>query len=283
MTRLITEWIKDLENTAFGWNEQLISMTGCGYNKLAASVSGLSEEQQAEAFSEYKVAVVPITSGLGEIESFPQSVAAITSAMGFNSFVTSATDVDGIWEAKRLGADVLFMADDNRYIALNMRNGRIGDNNEATGKGYAQLLLEFAEAECAGRRLPESGNTAVLGFGIIGRTMTAYLMEKGIVPAVYDKDPGRREDVLSMGAEWIDDAAELRKYSYILDGTSEGGWLSSEMLADDVLIAAPGIPFSLDDKSSRKLEGRYLHDMLEIGTAVMMGLALAPDTSAETI
>ena len=98
--------------------------------------------------------------------------------------------------------------------------------------------------------------------------MAGYLREKGIVPAVYDKDVSRKDIVLKQGFEWMDRIDRLKEYPHILDGTSEGGWLSRSMLSENVL--------SLDDEARTELEGRYLHDMLETGTAVMMGYALVP-------
>lgn len=272
MTRLVTEWIRELEDTAADRDEELKALTGTGYIRLASLVSGVSEDVLAEASREYKVAVVPVTSGLGEIETFPQSVAAITSAMGFDTFVTEGTDVNGFYEAKCSGADIVYMADDDRYIAVNMRNGNIGENDISTGRGYAELMLQFAAAR---NKKPETGNTVVLGFGRIGKIMAGYLKEKGIIPAVYDKDKSKKESVLKQGFKWADSIAEIREYLYILDGTSEGSWLSTAVLSDDVLISAPGIPLSLDDDGKQMLEGRYLHDMLETGTAVMLGYALA--------
>lgn len=272
MTRLVTEWIRELEDTAADRDEELKALTGTGYIRLASLVSGVSEDVLAEASREYKVAVVPVTSGFGEIETFPQSVAAITSAMGFDTFVTEGTDVNGFYEAKCSGADIVYMADDDRYIAVNMRNGNIGENDISTGRGYAELMLQFAAAR---NKKPETGNTVVLGFGRIGKIMAGYLKEKGIIPAVYDKDKSKKESVLKQGFKWADSIAEIREYLYILDGTSEGSWLSTAVLSDDVLISAPGIPLSLDDDGKQMLEGRYLHDMLETGTAVMLGYALA--------
>ena len=273
MTRLVTEWIRDLEETAAARDEELRRLTGAGYVELAALTAGVPEELIIKASEEYKVAVVPVTSGLGEIESFTQAVAAVTAAMGFYTFVTEHTDVSGFYEASCRGADIVYMADDDRYIAVNMRTGKIGENDISTACGYAQLLLQLADRK--GKK-PESGSTAVLGFGRIGSIMAGYLREKGIVPAVYDKDAGRKDIVLKQGFEWIDSIDRLKEYLYILDGTSEGGWLSRPMLSENVLMAAPGIPLSLDDEAQTELDGRYLHDMLETGTAVMMGYALAP-------
>lgn len=267
MTRLITDWICDMENSAAGWDRELKKLTGAGYREIGSMVSGWSAESISEAAECEKVAVVPVTSGLGTISTFAEAVAAIVRTMGFETFVTEGTDVNGIYEAHVKDADIVFMADDDRYIALNIRDGSIGDNNIATASGYVEILNKMAGG-VSGQK------AAVLGYGIIGQLMAQFLADKGADVAVFDKNPDKKQSVVSDGYQWIDDSAELRLYKYIVDGTSEGNWLSEDMLADDVLIAAPGIPFSLTETAQKKLEGRYVHDLLEIGTAGMLGLAI---------
>ena len=267
MTRLISEWIAEMEEKAAAWNEELITDFGAGYVEIASAVSGKSIVEINEAATEHKVAVIPITCGQGTIEFFSESVAAIVRAMGFDAFVTKASDVNGIYEAHTAGADIIFMADDDRYIALNLKNGKIGDNNIATGRGFAEMLSRLAGD------LKEK-ETVVLGYGIIGKIMADYFSKKGAVITVFDKNNEKKEEVLKDGYKWMDDIEGIGKFRYVADGTSEGGWLSESMLSGDALIAAPGIPLSLDESSAEKLKGRYVHDLLEIGTAVMLGLAL---------
>lgn len=266
MTRLITEWISEMEETAKAWDGRLKEITGHGYVEIAAAVSGHSVEDVAEASETMTVAVTPITSGLGVIGNFSESVAAIVKAMGFRAFVTGTTDVDGMYEAKVRGADLVFAAEDNRYIALNFNNGKVSDNNIATAAGYAELLRKTA------------GNlndkpAAVLGYGIVGQLLAGRLAEYGAKVNVYDRDRAKKELVDRDGYLWIE-RGKLSEYRYIADATCEGGWLSSRELAEDAFMAAPGIPLSLDEESREKMSCRYIHDMLEIGTAAMVGMAL---------
>lgn len=265
MTRLKTEWITDIEKQAADWNRRLEQQTGLDYLELAARVSGNSRKSLEQAAKNCRIGVVPITSGLGTIDTFSQSVAAIVRAMGFETFVTGACDVDGIYEACRGGADILYMADDNRYLALNIQNGKTGDNNLATARGFAEILCSMAGD------LKEQ-QTAVLGYGIIGQLMARDLAEKGAEIAVYDKDPAKEGQVLADGYRWISSAEALKNFQYIADATSQGPWLEADMLHPDVILAAPGIPFSLSEAAKEALKGRYVHDLLEIGTASMLGL-----------
>lgn len=273
MTRLISEWIMEMEETAADWNAALKRQIGLDFIDLAATAAKRSTEELKTAALTETVAVVPITSGLGTISSFAESVAAIVRTMGFRVFVTKCTDVNGIYEAYEKGAGIVFMADDDRYIALNRKKGSIGDNNIATAAGYVEALMSMAglPQNCNGIR---DVQVAVLGYGVIGQLMAAYLTEKGALISVYDKDIKKKAAVENDGYRWIGSTEELKQYRYIADATSEGNWLSADLLHDEVCIAAPGVPLSLMEEARQKYEGRYIHDFLEIGTACMMGFAI---------
>ena len=267
MTRLKSEWIKDLDKTASEWNLSLKEIAGVGYIELAAYISGNSVEKILQAAEEYKVAVIPITSGDGIINTFSESVAAIVSSMGFDAFVTEKTDVDGIHEAYMNDADIMFMADDTRYIAISARNGMACDNNIATAYGFSEILCRMAGEI-------KNKNVAVLGYGIIGELMAEYLADKGATIYIYEKKHELRQKAENSGYFWIEDAEKLKSCDYIADATCTGNWLSKNMLSENAVIAAPGIPFSLDSESADEMKGRYVHDLLEIGTAVMVGMAV---------
>lgn len=270
MTRLASEWIYDIEEKASGWNEELKTKIGLDFIDLAAKFSGRSRAQIVKASEEYSVAVIPVTSGLGTISSFSESVAAIVRVMGFNTIVTENTDVNGIYEAYVKGADILFMADDDRYIAMNRKTGAVGDNNIATASGYAEVLLALAGMPEGA----EGARIAVLGYGIIGRLLASYLTGKGAAVSIYDKDVSKKSAVEAAGYAWIEDTEGLKEFKYVADATSEGNWLRSSFLHEDTVIAAPGVPFSLTAEAQQKYAGRYVHDLLEIGTACMIGGAI---------
>lgn len=267
MTRLTAQWIARMEETAADWSHELKRRVGLDYLDLAALAGGKTRGELKRASEEYRVAVVPITSGEGIIDAFSQSVAAIVRAMGFSALVTEGTDVNGIHEACGKGADILYMADDHKYIALNLRSGRLGDNDRATACGFVEILGAMAKGL-------EDREVAVLGYGIIGRLMAEQLHGKGARVAVYDRLPEKKEAAEGDDCGWIETAEGLRQYAYIADATSQGGWIHPGMLREDVLIATPGIPLSLDSQAAKELQGRYVHDLLEIGTACMLGMAL---------
>ncbi len=70
--------------------------------------------------TQFKVAAVPVSSGEGVIPTFCNAVSAITGHLGMQSFITQRADVSGLTDAIRLGADIVFMADDSEFIALKL-------------------------------------------------------------------------------------------------------------------------------------------------------------------
>lgn len=267
MTRLKTEWIEETGLKASAWDMSLNDMLGAGYDEILEAVGGKTCEEIAHAKRTLKVAAVPVTQGEGIIGNFAESVAGIVKAAGFSSFVTLNTDVNGLYEAKCKGADIVFLADDDRYIALNLNNGRIGDNNIATADAYAKILCRMSWGL-------EGKDCLVLGFGIIGQLMAETIRNKGGNVYVFEKNPEKKKAVLEAGYFWISNQDEIKRFKYIADGTNVGDWLKTDMLNSEALISAPGIPLSLDIDAREQFRGRYIHDLLEIGTIGMLGLAI---------
>ena len=97
MTRLITEWIMDMEEGCQKRDLELKAKTGLSLLEIAAAAAGKEPEALRRLAGDgLLVAAVPVTAGLGVIGQFAQSVAAIIKTAGFDCFVTEATDVDGI-------------------------------------------------------------------------------------------------------------------------------------------------------------------------------------------
>ena len=239
MTRLITEWLTPIENGMNEWDEKLLRLTGYGLGGLAARAAGAEENIAAGK----RAAVVSITSGEGVIGSFAESIAAILQTIGMEVLVTEQTDVSGIYEAVCEDADVVFMADDDRYIALNLRNGRVGENDFCTAMGYLQLLEDYNLKETGGALKGQP--VLLMGYGRVGRIMHMLLMEKGALVTVYDKDPAKQEELESLGIPQIKSPEEISAYRLIVDLTNEGDWLEPEWLQEDLIMAAPGVPLSL--------------------------------------
>ena len=267
MTRLRAEWIVDIEENILECQDYLKEKSGLDFPALAAKVSGYPLSSLENSAAEIKVAVVPITTGLGIITSFSESVASVIRIMGFEAFVTEKTDVDGIYEAYQSKADILYMADDDRFIALNLCKNKIIDNNYATATGYVTVLEGIAKGL-------EGKTILLLGYGLVGKEIYQCLLKKGADVVVYDKLGWKLDKLQKEGVKIIRCQEEIAEFPLIIDATSEGAWINKEMLHKDAWIVAPGIPFSLDQEAEVDLKGRIIHDYLQIGAAAMLGLAI---------
>ncbi len=264
MTRLLGEWMRSLVDKLDAREEELQLKTGLDFAGVAAAANGLPREAVEEAAKRLSVFAVPITQGLGVIEAFAESVAAIVERAGFSAFVTERTDVSGFYEAYRRGADIVFLADDARYVAFRLDARRLSDNNEATARGYV-AALEAAAGGLAGR------DVLVVGCGVVGREAGKSLVAKGARPVYYDIDEKRLACAAHAGSAVERDASCLGRYSLVFDATNTGGWLRDGMLREDAWVAAPGVPLSLDEAAMRRYGARVIHDDLEIGTLAMLG------------
>lgn len=267
MTRLITDWILDIQDTIRDTERELKSKTGLSYAALAAKVSGCSANDIERAAREIKVAIVPVTTGLGIIGSFAQSVAAVAGVMGFQSCITKNTDVNGLYEAYQGRADLVYMADDNRFICINLNKKKMAENDYATAMGYT-AALEGVLGSFVGKEI------LILGCGNVGLEFIKLLRKKGASFAVHDTSGIRLAMARKEDAPCIVSPDEIKRYKYIIDATSQGGWLHTDMLHPEAWIAAPGIPLSLDEDALEVYKDRLIHDPLQIGTASMLGLSL---------
>ena len=264
MTRLVGEWMRSLMENIDEHENDLIQKTGLDYAAVAAAASAMTKKELTQSAGRFGVAVIPITQGLGVIECFAQSVAAIVERAGFSSFVTEDTDVSGFYEAYRRGADIVFLADDKRYVGFRLDTRRLMDNNEATAQGYV-TALEACAGSLVGKRV------LVIGCGVIGRTAGVHLLAKQAVPVYYDSDPKKLIAGQLPGGLIERDACCIERYALIFDATNSGGWLHEGMLREDAWIASPGVPLSLDAAAMDRYGARLIHDDLEIGTLTMLG------------
>lgn len=262
MTRLITEWIADMEEGCQRRDLELKNKTGLSLLELAAKAAGRDVAELRRLSGDVVVAAVPVTAGLGVIGQFAQSVAAILRTTGFNCMVTDKSDVNGIYEAYTKDADLIFVADDDRFLAINTKTKKIGENNLATAAGYVAALESMMNKK--GVALKDAP-VLVLGYGPVGKHTEEILLAKGARVTVFDKDPfqgkpNRPQDIIH--------------FPYIIEATPQPAWIHKDMLAPDSLIAAPGIPLGLDAEAAEIFKNQLIHDMLDIGTATMLAMAL---------
>ena len=270
MTRLKTEWIDYMLDGMNDYNSSLKAKTGFDLAGLTMDTFGISKEKYDRLTGSLLVATVPVTQGEGIISSFSESVAAIIRSMGFRTYVSEDTDVEGIYGSILMDADVVYMADDTRYLAFSRDNGSFGENNYATALGF--IMVMRAMMKKAGLDISKE-KILVIGNGLVGEEAVQILLNHGIDFDMYDKDPKAVEAFrdLDTGKYVLSSPEEIKDYRFILDFTNEGGWLKDEMLGTDVIYASPGVPLSLDEKAAERLQNTAVYDNLEIGTAMMLG------------
>ena len=277
MTRLRTEWIDYMLSGMEAYNMRYMERTGTDLSGLVMESYGIDVPKMERFRKELKLAAVPVTQGEGIIGSFSDSICAILRSMGFSAFVPEETDVDGIYSSLRAGADILFMADDIRYLAFSAGNAgqvRYGENNYATALGFIntmKAMMRKAEKEITEEKL------LVIGYGLVGKEACVMLDSMGADFSMYDKDPEALERFREDNPERavLPAPEDIRNYRFILDFTNEGGWLRDEYLAEGVIYASPGVPLSLDEKAAERLQKTSFYDNLEIGTAMMLGEILS--------
>jgi pyrrolysine biosynthesis protein PylD len=256
MTRLITEWIKNPVGDLEKYDSKLLEITGMGICETAFKAAGTPFAAKSD-MKRYKVAVVRVSAGEGVIGSFAEAVAAVISHMGAQVFITKNCDVAGIYEGLTRGAEILFMADDDRFIAFNVKTGALAENDDATAFGYV-AALSFAAGGLTGK------NVMLLGFGRLGKKAHERLVAEGAHVKVFEKG----------------DKLPLPLGGLVFDATDEGKYLSACDISDDILIAAPGVPLSLDDEAHILYKDRVIHDPLHLGAAVMLAMTLKTEEMA---
>ncbi len=259
MTRLTEEMIEDIPRNAKERGERLQNVIGMDLKTLAFRAVG--EDPNDHDLSQYLTASVPITAGLGVIGGFSLSVSAILEGMGFRSFVTSKTDIDGIYEALEKEADIIFTADDLRYIAYNVRTGTYADNAFATAAGYVEALDGVAKGL-------KNKDVLVIGAGLVGTEAMRILTEKGANVHVTDiLEEKAKKAALKFGAiatSDIDQAISSSKYIF----NASPALISGDLISKGAVISSPGLPYSFDAEGEDKSD-TIIHDPLDIGTAVM--------------
>ena len=255
-----------MENELPEWGKKLEEMSKMSLLNLAALGGDVSRGRIKSSSWRIKVAVVPVTQGLGVIDTFCEQVAAIVRLMGFDAFVTEHTDVWGIYEATQEGAGIIFLADDMYFLALNLSKNVVVENSDATARGFVAAL----EGAAGGIRDKE---VLVLGGGRVGKAALSFLKCRGAEGFVYDTDPEVAKMRAAEGWKIVKSTDEFKNFKLIVDCTPEGNWITEEMLHPDMIFASPGVPLSLTPEAAAKFEDRIIHDLLQLGVITMLVMA----------
>lgn len=260
MTRLTPDVIKDVPSRMSSLDSDLEKWTGMNLRQLACVSAGVDSKDIS--MESYSVAVVPITSGKGTIAGFVDSVAAALDSIGMKPFITHSSDVAGMAEAYSSHADLIFMADDERFIALNTRSNSYSDNIWSTARGFVSAL-RHAEGPLRGKRV------LVVGAGRVGREAVRMLLAEGAEVEVTDIIRSRAE---SLGTEFKGVTARFDVEQAISDNrmifNASPGAISGELIREGAVISSPGVPYAFDEEGEKKAK-TIIHDVLSLGVAVM--------------
>ena len=266
MARCLTEKdVTQLPERLPAYEAELVKKTGLSLREIAIRSMEVSEEALTAAIASHTVAVVPITAGGGVVENFSEAVRGILAYLDVNVFKTRESDVAGVAEGVERGADIVFFADDNRFVALNLPLRKVTDNAEATARGYVTAL----EAMAGG--LSQRGVLVVGGAGQVGWNAVLALESKGAKVAACDIDQ-QRMDSLAKGHEVIVERnleEAVSRYTVFFDASPAADIIEAKYIKPETLVAAPGMPLGLTDEAYSLVKQRLIHDVLEIGVAAM--------------
>jgi pyrrolysine biosynthesis protein PylD len=270
------------------YDDHLRRCLGCSIKGLAARAAGIAEPQARRLLEGHRLACVPITAGEGLLEGFTETLAAIARHLGFEAFGTGAGDAAGVAEALERGATLLMMADDERFVVLNLEKRLVVDNAAATAAGFVKGL-ELMAGGLKGR------SVLVLGCGAVGGHAAHWLACGAARVTVFDPLGERctaigRELEKRLGTD-IAVAGGLKRalacHRLVFDASPAAGLIGAADLHPGSIVAAPGFPSGVTPGAAKRLGRRYLHDPLQIGTATMLLQALReappPRTAARAV
>ena len=273
MTRLQSTDISEIGTRLDAYDQELLAKTGHSLRGLACYAVGLNEEDIVDRLPEVLIGVVPIRWGKGVIDGFSETTSDILKHLGFQSVVTANSNVSGLAEALEKRADIIFMSDDDHFVALNVECRQVVDNAAATGKGFA-----------AGLNLMSGGlqgqSALVIGCGAVGFEAAMSLANYGAQISVYDIEPScsrqlaralDRKQNIKIRIE-SDLCQALSKHRFLVEATNSADIIRAKDLSPATYIAAPGMPPGLSREAAQISSARLLHDPLQTGVATM-GLA----------
>ena len=277
MTRLTTDDITLISDQLQAYDDELIAKTGCTLAGIACHAADISEAEMLKIAADIRVSVVPITFGQGVIPEFCETVANIVSHIGCRALVAQQADVTGLAEAYENKSDILMFADDDRFVAIGVKNGIVVDNAISTAKGFI-----------AGLDLMVGGfkqkNVLVLGCGPIGRAATHTLVQGSAIVSIYDINSecslylaNEIKEISNTQINIIEELDQaLTDHQFIVDATPAAEIIREPHISAQTYISAPGVPLGLDKDALAKISDRLLHDPLQIGVATMITFALKP-------
>jgi pyrrolysine biosynthesis protein PylD len=267
MTRLTEADVTTLTRDLGVFEARLIEATGLDLRDVALRTA--IDDSRCVQLRGARVAAVPMSSGQGFIPGFSECVETILAHLGCDAWVTTQPDVRGVQAAVAAGAALLFLADDRRFIALNVLKGCTVDDDPATADGYVTAL------DAAARGLVDR-SVLLLGLGPVGRAAARRLVSRGAKVLVAEPDEERVAAALEVGLkiEPVDLAEGLERCDLIFDASPAAGIIDAGDVRPETIAAVPGLPSAFTPAAQEVLGARHIHEPLAIGVAVMAARAL---------
>jgi pyrrolysine biosynthesis protein PylD len=278
MTRLKNSDICRISSCLTEYDQQLQAATGQSLLGIAARTYGVDEIKLSRQIQSFSIHIVPVTSGQGIITDFSETVCNILKFLGFDSHVTDEIDTSGLALAFEKKADAIMMADDKRFVGVNLSTRRVVDNIEATGKVFATALDLMAGGV-------QNSRVLIMGCGPVGEVAAKKLLGKGARLSLYDSQletASALKEKLTSGlvgksrVQIVDDfTSHASTCHYILEATPSEKTIPDELISENLLVSAPGVPLGISKSGCKMLNNRLVHDKLELGVAAMaVGLVL---------
>jgi 3-methylornithyl-N6-L-lysine dehydrogenase len=260
VTRLVEDDVRGLMEELDGFDARLRGVAGIGLAECARRAWDQPADQPV--LEGVRMAAVPISQGEGFIPAFSQCTAAILRFLGADAFVTELPDVRGLQQAADAGAELVFVADDSRFVALNIHSGACADDDPCTARAYVAALE--AAAGGLGRR-----DVGLLGYGLVGRHAAARLAERGARVLAVEPDPARGAAAAEEGHRVLalDDA--LAAVDLLFDATPADDVVGAGWVTPASIAAVPGMPSALTPEAQLLLGERHIHEPLALGVAAM--------------
>ncbi len=259
MTRLTDDDVKGISGSLENVSQMLLRCSAMTTKEMACDAVSITPD--SIDLEEYYVGVVPITSGMGVITRFSESVSDICRALGMDSFVTSKCDVTGLAEALSKDADIVFLADDYEFIAYNTKARKYSNNSFCTAAGYV-AALNGASKGLVGKTV------LVLGAGRVGSRAAGLLLARGAKVLIADIDREKASMVArsNTGVTVVDDIDKaIASHDLILNASP--AHVDSGCIRKGAIISSPGVPHTFDAEAYSK--ATIIHDPLDIGVSVM--------------
>jgi len=269
MTRLYYEVVKDIPSYLDELDGAYLAATGHDLLGLAARTTGTSRDEAAQKIRNFTAAVVPVTSGKGVIPGFSLAVESILNHIGLTAFVTGQPDIAGIGEAFQREAQILFSADDQKFLAFNLHSRKVVDNSQATASGFTQAMAAAAEKDSGGLA---GARVLVIGLGPVGSYAALELKKIGALVSVFDIDLLKIKRFVDAN-DGMQAVYDLRlaagEINYIYDATPAPKIIDDEMIRPSTVISCPGVPHGLTAAALVKAGPGFMHDVLPLGVAAM--------------